>query len=865
MRRKLLCVSMAMIFGIFAMMINLFLTVSIALAVFCYATVLCMKPELDECRVKALAFACLFAFAFGALRVQTESLRYPSGFEKNDDQVTVTARVIDTAHKKGGGVKLTAEIVKCGSTFPDEAHGEKRSKNREEYRYSENFKCRRCLISCRNEIGNVWELIGSEISFKGKVSLPDPARNPRCFDYRMYLKSKGIAFVSSVKVFRVIRDEPTVIETMKRKIYGLREKIINNFEKESAFSGKTGEQSSGTGKPGEKTAEQGDESAVIRGILFGDTSFMPDNLTEDFRRNGTAHILAVSGLHIGLLYGIFKAIRKKVHVPGMSFAFIIILMLYGTMTLWSVSVTRAVAMVMILEAGDHLDRRYDLITSLGLVSMLSLTVNPFALYSASFIMSYLAVASLAIIGPVIRSGLPDKVPPVLTASISVQAGLLPYTAYAFNALPIGAVIINIPVILIMSVLMSFAVAAIPVLTVTAQFTPLNAVVHQMIYFLVRIMVRINDIFAELEFLSPDVVSPPLWVLFMIYGVMFLLCSESFRISHIRERHGLTQIQAGLIAIAVMMSLVVSTNKYDKADIVMIDVGQGDSIHVKAGGHNYMIDGGGNEEYEVGRKVLKPYLLKNGVRKIDGAFVTHLHEDHYKGICELAREGMVRHLFVYAANRLKIKEICRDTGLEPENITFLRRGHRVRLGAWERQLVVPGAIRSSLISDTLEVLWPPYYTDDKYRELISDEADENASSLIMKVTVDGVSMLVTGDLGEEGENELIEQYGVKDLSVKDNDGNLTEANGDGLLHSNILKVGHHGSNTSSTDRFLDTISPEIAVIQVGKNNMYGHPAPETLNRLKSHSIKVWRNDLQGAVGIDVSEGKIKSVMCMLDKP
>ena len=150
-------------------------------------------------------------------------------------------------------------------------------------------------------------------------------------------------------------------------------------------------------------------------------------------------------------------------------------------------------------------------------------------------------------------------------------------------------------------------------------------------------------------------------------------------------------------------------------------------------------------------------------------------------------------------------------------------------------------------DALEVLWPPGKSDAQYQQMIINEKDENAASLIMRVTLSGVSMIATGDLGEDGEQELMRTYE------------------DNSLHADILKVGHHGSKTSSSEAFLDAVQPAFAVIQVGENNMYGHPTPEVLQRLVSRGIPVWRNDQQGAIGVKVRRERVKNIKVMIHSP
>ncbi len=268
------------------------------------------------------------------------------------------------------------------------------------------------------------------------------------------------------------------------------------------------------------------------------------------------------------------------------------------------------------------------------------------------------------------------------------------------------------------------------------------------------------------------------------------------------------------------------------------------------GSVYLIDGGGSSDYDVGRKTLREYLLKNGMSHVDGTFVTHLHTDHYKGICELAKAGMVEHLYVYDGYRPCEAQICEETGLRADQIDYLYAGQRL-------ELQKPGGLlRSRVEKDADEtvsvtVLWPEKKTDSEYVRLLADETNENDMSLLLRVDYLGVSMLATGDMDENGENAVI-------ASVR--------KNGDALdsepLQSDILKVGHHGSKTSTSELFLNYVNPLVAVIQVGKN-MYGHPTPEAIARLEGDGAAVYRNDLDGAVGIVIGKGVIRRILTMLD--
>ncbi len=804
-----------MIFGIWCAAINLYIAVSLALAAFLYGKVLEQLPHTRDLRKgsgtflgfetlrkgsgtfrrffeRSLVLACAAAMAVGVVRMELQTLYYD--VEPPVDSGRITAEVLKVSKKQGSQPKLT---VRLRGSSPISMTG------------------RKCLVTCYGaslsylniEDDDLWKLTGTVIEFGGQLEKPDTAGNPRCFDYRTYLRSQGISYVSAAKTIRIVKNNGSVSGVLRRRIIGFREgfiKVICNSQTE----------------------------ALLRGVLFGNMDGMDDDMKDDFRNNGTAHVLAVSALHVGLLYSIFRMLRKKFAVPGMTVMFLMVLGIYGTMTLWTVSVTRAAALILIMELGDRLDRKFDLLTSLGFVSMLVLIVNPYALYGTSFIMSYLAAMSIGMICPVVKRHTPEHLPDSIKTSISVQIGLVPYIAFTFNMVPLGAVIINIPVVLLLSGIVTVAAAAVPVYIIsgfTGQFLNnsdgaeiLVLPFHAVLDVAARIMIVINDRFADLDIISPDVVSPPLFIIAAYYSLLFLLCSESLMIAWHRKNLWMVAPQIVVIVITLLLSCMISVSDFDRADIVMVDVGQGDCLHLKfrryaeigntgmkirvPGTNEILIDGGGSETHNIGKNTLKPYLLKNGIRKVDMALATHLHTDHYKGIEELAEENMVRQVMTEG-----------KTG----DVIYVSKP--------------PPSGDDSETADRIEIIWPD--------ERDPNSEDENKNSLIFKVYIQGITMLVTGDLGEEGEHALVERY-----------------QGTDVLDCDVLKVCHHGSKYSSSAEFIEAVSPVVALIGVGKNNTYGHPSDEAIERLEACGARVFRTDQDGAIGIRKS-GKALEVCRM----
>ena len=274
-----------------------------------------------------------------------------------------------------------------------------------------------------------------------------------------------------------------------------------------------------------------------------------------------------------------------------------------------------------------------------------------------------------------------------------------------------------------------------------------------------------------------------------------------------------------ICLVSIASIYMMPEPFNNAGIVFVDVGQGDCIHIKTdAGKNYLIDGGGDADYDVGRKILKPYLLKNGVSRIDAAFVTHLHEDHYGGIKALADEGMIGMTGVFESNRYIEMDIDSE-------LFYLHRGYSINLGD----------------DIFLEVISPEAESEEIYKKMNENEEDENKTSLIIKVRYKEKTLLVTGDIDEEGETELVNKYGSE-------------------LSCDVMKVPHHGSKYSSSEDFVKIVDPVLAVFQVGHNN-YGHPSEDAISRYTERGCRIVRNDQDGAIGLIIDKDKPLEVITM----
>ena len=699
--------------------------------------------------------AVLIAFIMAVVILVTDSITgytsdYLEGLEGNT--AAVTGRVVSIVKKDDEYFKLQLSDV---SIISDNG--------------ARSYK-KKILVNVYSDIADYRTVLWDRMYITGEVSIPKERSNPGTFDSRRYLKSIGIRCIITAENIENVKKAGGIAALLK----SAKCRTADIFE--SAL---------------------GDDSAVVMGLLFGETSGIDEDIIETFRRGGTAHVLAVSGLHLGLLYSFlcrFK--RKKRSIPA-DIAIVLALSAYTALAGFTASVVRACLMIFIHIAGNHLNRRYDLISSTCVSMIIILAVNPMQIYSAGFQMSFLAVITLGIMIPLIQK----KIKGILLPMIAVQTGMVPYTMYVFNYVSLTSVISNIPVYFIAAAMIPAGISVI-----AFCWLPVIAKPAAMITGLfVKLLLWCNDFTYMGGVFTFDVASPSVIFLAVYYIFIFYMCSEAGQIALIRRNY---KKIAAVFAAAVICGTgcsVYLSDGFEKTDMVFVDVGQGDCLHIKAGGKNLLIDGGGSFNYNVGKSTLKPYLLKNGVTKIDMAIATHLHTDHYQGLKELSQTYRIKKLGVYEANSVNENHLKKE--FKTDEILYLAAGDVINMSR----------------NVSVEVLSP-----DRGNPL--DEKDENKNSLVLRVNVKGSSVLMTGDIDEKGEKTLIADTDIK---------------------ADILKIAHHGSRYSSCEKFIAVAAPKIAVIQVGKNT-YGHPSEEVIKRLEEHKITVLRNDEQGAVGIRVNK-------------
>lgn len=273
----------------------------------------------------------------------------------------------------------------------------------------------------------------------------------------------------------------------------------------------------------------------------------------------------------------------------------------------------------------------------------------------------------------------------------------------------------------------------------------------------------------------------------------------------------------VLALAAAAAYVIPETKepiQDAGQVVFVDVGQGDCTFVQTpNGTTLLVDGG---EYDAFDAELKPFLRERGIDKVDFALATHYHSDHMGGIYELVKAGMADNLIIpdyQPENKSKDKllKVSQSTGTR---VTQISADHKLQLGDVDVDITVLHPQKGGFSKE-----------------------NENSNSAVLMLSYYGEDFLLTGDLEEDAEGVLIKKFD---------------------LEADVLKVGHHGSSTSTSNAFLKEVDPTYAVIQCGEDNSYGHPHYEVLDALDENEARVYRTDTDGDITFFVDKSGIKQI-------
>lgn len=572
-----------------------------------------------------------------------------------------------------------------------------------------------------------------------------------------------------------------------------------------------------------------EKAGILEAMLLGEKGNMDKEDTLLFQILGCSHILAISGLHLSILGGGLLKLLCRCSVPRRASIALSAgaMFFYGGLTGSGASVMRAAIMFAVSSGAFLAKRTYDFLSGISLAAILLLCESPYYLYDSSFLLSFGAVLGLAMVYPILFQKGKEKKGrglAVLTegvrSSVSVWFLLLPLVLYFFYELPIWGSIVSIffmPLseLLLLSGLAGGVFGCLPV-TLPGQ---LAGLVASGILEVFLIMGRILKMLPGSLWIAGQ---PELWCCVLYYVAASLVLFRKSISPAGKTGKGMKI----LYGIAVLLLLIPIPK--GSLELTFLDVGQGDCACIQtASGTCYLIDGGSTTVSKVGKYRILPFLKASGIRRLQGIFVSHMDQDHVNGIQELLEmvktketQLKVERLFLSkCAGTTKELEKLENLGKQAGcQVVYIQKGSKIR----DEDLLI-------------ECLGPGQIYEDS-----------NESSLVLHVSQGDFDVLFTGDVEGKGEEQVLEL--LQECSVT----------------WEVLKVAHHGSKNSSKETFLDCVKPKQAVISCGKDNSYGHPHREVMERLETRVQRIFITWKEGAVGMYVrnpffSQGKNRDKM------
>ena len=754
---------------------------------------------------QALIIIIIFSIISNSIVIY-KNIEYEKSF-KDEENLEVTAIVLSQKEEKDYNYTYKIKLLK--------------GKNKN--------KCLYLKIDKKQEVNLEY---GDKIFITGEFQEPQGMRNEGGFNYKEYLKSLNI--YGSVKAKNI-----KVIEQNKGNIfmnftYKISDEIKENIEE---FMGEK-------------------YSGLLIGLLLGDSSKIDENMEENFKITSLTHILAVSGAQVSyIIVAMYSLLKRKIGIQKTRVVIIASLIFYTALTGFSPSIVRAGIMGIILMISGLVFRKNDIINSIAISLFFMLVYNPFLLENVGLQLSYLG--TIGIIGfnktiililknIQIRNRkwkykinrklilLISKIKEILAVTMSASLAVVPVMIYHFNLFGTYFLITN----LLASIIIG-PITLLGTLLVIISFISINIakVLSYILKFLIDILLFISS-FSKLPISKIYIPTPTITFIIIIY-LSLIISLFIYKVFHERNpnttilrvrnllalvkykfKQNRNDIIKRIVIISIVISLCIIFIPRD-LKINFVDVGQGDSTFIiTPKNKTILIDGGGSNtgSFDVGENTLLPYILDKGYNKIDLMIISHFDSDHVGGLLTILEEIKVEKVLIakqeeQSENYKRFFNIVKEKNIP---VIVGKRGDKINI---EKDLY-------------LDILFPE-----------SEQIEENVinnNSLVFNIYYNNFSMLFTGDIEEIAEKRIIE---------------ITNKS---RLKADIIKIPHHGSKTSSTRELLEIVLPKIALIGVGKDNLFGHPSSETIDKLDELEIKTYRTDINGEIMINVNKSGIRRI-------
>lgn len=658
--------------------------------------------------------------------------------------------------------------------------------------------------------------LGQSVAVQGFLALPDTASNDGGFDMQNYYRAKGYDYVLFEAAVMAQGSRYDIVLELLNAVKQYAQKQLYRFLTD-------------------------EDAGIMAAMLLGDKGNMDGEVKTLYREAGIYHILAVSGLHISLLggglYKILKILRCRLSLAAI--AALSMIWLYGLMIGMPPSAFRAIVMFGFGLAAVNVHRSHDRITSLAVAGCCLILWEPSLFFDSGVQLSFLAVLGIICLYPSFL-GLHRyrmKYADGLWVSFAVTYITLPVIMKTYYEVPVYALVANVCVVPLVPVLLMAGIVIIAygnLFVLPAQIA--SEIIHYIFIFYEKVLTIFNALPGNRYItgtVSDDkiilfyiVLTALIWFVKKVKRKMLLrsLRSENAYMEGREEQYaterkriqkamfGMRMVQGTVLVLLLIFLLTPSETKFR---ITFLDVGQGDGICVEAENAVYMIDCGSTSEENVGNGIVIPFLKYHGIATVDGWFLTHPDSDHVSAFTELCQTEDLSGIKVNTLYipRLLQEEFVMQIKLAQQNnirVVLLERGDAVNSGS---------------------LCWTVLAPDSRAFYL-----DENEASLVLALNYGNFEGVFMGDAGFEAER-LIEEAGVCDVT--------------------LLKVAHHGSSIgTNSEEFIELLSPQIAVISSGKNNVYGHPHKETIRRLEAVKSKIFGTAEFGQITVEADDdGKV----------
>jgi competence protein ComEC len=674
--------------------------------------------------------------------------------------------------------------------------------------------------------------------------------NPGSFDDRGYLALQGIHLQGTLRNDRLL----TILEhprlTISDRLARTRGRLLRSIN--------------------DIFVSHPDEGALARAMLLGDRSFVEHDHVVAFQQTGVYHVLVLAGLHVGALtaFFIWAGRRLRLALFPRTLLTLLVLAAYVGIVEDRPPILRAALMAALYLSARLLHRRMDPLNVVAVSALGILAVRPSEIRDASFLLSFAAVGIIGALAvpwiahtsePYLRglehltdvsrdvshtprviqfrielraaiawiaARLPRPAAPfgrgllvvplrtglylweLMVISAILQLGMLPPLAYYFHRVTLAGPLANIPAVLLTGLIVPLGFFT---LATSLVWHSLAIWLAKLLGFLLAMLDKSVGWFAAWHRASYRIPEPPL-ILIAAFGAIVVLLSGA-----IRSRRRVWQLSATMTLF--LAAILIATHPFapnlnaNNLEVTVLDVGQGDCLFVAfPGGRTMLVDAGGalgsfhaggmRSGLDIGEDVVSPYLWSRGLKQIEVVALTHAHQDHIGGLPAVLENFRVQELWV-----------GRDIGIA----TY----QQVLAIAWQRGVRVMhmkegDAFARGVVSGN--ILWP--------EEVTEHQTAQNDDSLVMRLTDGSQSMLLSGDIERPSERKILAENETVD--------------------ADFLKVAHHGSRTSTIDAFLSKSHPSFAAISAGRDNSFGHPSPEVVERLEAAGVRVYRTDRDGAI-------------------